>query len=70
MVLVMVPPLLVALMLIARPAHARTRIEPGFEAALPDPPAPKPADGGILNLTSGYAALVEAPARTGSGIRW
>lgn len=67
MVLVMVPPLLVALMLIARPAHARTRIEPGFEAALPDPPAPKPADGGILNLTSGYAALVEGARAHGVG---
>jgi flagellar L-ring protein precursor FlgH len=55
-----VPALITAGLLVAAPpARPCARPATGYEPSLPDPPAAKPADGGILNLTSGYAGLVE-----------
>lgn len=61
------PALIIVALLLARPAQARNRPAQGFAPALPAPPAPKPANGSILNLATGYAALVEGARAHGVG---
>ena len=46
-------------LVLSGPALAKPRPQPGFEPALPQADAPRPADGSIFNASSGYAALIE-----------
>nr|WP_225206022.1 flagellar basal body L-ring protein FlgH [Novosphingobium huizhouense] len=46
-------------LVLAPPAHAKTRPAPGFEATLPPSPAAPQGNGAIFNVAAGYAGLVE-----------
>jgi flagellar L-ring protein precursor FlgH len=61
LVCLLVPPAVVlAALAPAGEAHGRpTRPAEGFAPALPQAPAPRPADGAIFNVSAGYIGLVE-----------
>lgn len=46
-------------LLLAPPAHAKSKPAPGFEPIMPTAPAPPQGNGSIFNVATGYAGLVE-----------
>lgn len=54
------PAIVLAALVLSGAAHGRpTRPAEGFAPALPQAPAPRPADGAIFNVSAGYIGLVE-----------